>query len=102
MAVRSAVSKVHSFLLEPIQNADHNHYEMGDPTLHLIYPKYHLGVDCNETGFWPKDIDANCSVGQSSKKGAGVSTQYVGEKGIGFKSVIKAVDVVWSRSRQKR
>jgi hypothetical protein len=88
------------FLLELIQNADDNHYEMGDPTLHLTYAKNHLRVDCNEIGFSPKDIDAICSVGQSSKAGAGVSTQYVGEKGIGFKSVFKAADVVWVSSRE--
>jgi len=88
------------FLLELIQNADDNHYEVADPTLHLTYAKNHLRIDCNEIGFSPKDIDAICSVGQSSKAGAGVSTQYVGEKGIGFKSVFKAADVVWISSRE--
>jgi hypothetical protein len=73
---------------------------MGDPTLQLICAKNHLRVDCNEIGFSPKDIDAICSVGQSSKAGAGVSTQYVGEKRIGFKSVLKAADVVWASSRE--
>jgi hypothetical protein len=73
---------------------------VGDPTLHLTYAKNHLRVDCNEIGFSPKDIDALCSVGQSSKAGAGVSTQYVGEKGIGFKSVFKASNVVWVTSRE--
>jgi hypothetical protein len=48
----------------------------------------------------PKDIDAICRIGQSTKAGAGVSTQYVGEKGIGFKSVFKAADVVWVSSRE--
>jgi hypothetical protein len=87
------------FLLELIQNADDNHYEVQDPTLHLTYGKRHLRVDCNEIGFSPKDVDAICSIGQSSKAGAGVSTQYVGEKGIGFKSVFKAADVVWVSSQ---
>lgn len=88
------------FLLELIQNADDNRYEVRDPTLHLTYTKNHLRVDCNEVGFSPKDIDAICSIGQSSKAGVGVSTQYVGEKGIGFKSIFKAADVVWVTSRE--
>jgi len=89
------------FLLELVQNADDNSYDgVNDPTLHLTYAKNHLRVDCNEIGFSPKDVDALCSIGQSSKAGAGVSTQYVGEKGIGFKSVFKAADVVWVSSRE--
>lgn len=87
------------FLLEMIQNADDNHYDAPDPTLHLTYAKKHLRVDCNEVGFSPKDVDAICSIGQSSKAGAGVSTQFIGEKGIGFKSVFKAADIVWVSSR---
>lgn len=86
------------FLLELVQNADDNHYKVECPTLHLTYARGHLRVDCNEVGFSPKDVDAICSIGQSSKAGAGVATQYVGEKGIGFKSVFKAADVVWINS----
>jgi hypothetical protein len=86
-------------LLELIQNADDNHYEAEMPTLHLSYARNHLRIDCNEVGFSPKDVDAICRIGQSTKTGAGVSTQYVGEKGIGFKSVFKAADVVWVSSR---
>lgn len=51
-------------------------------------------------GFSPKDVDAICSIGKSSKAGAGISTQYIGEKGIGFKSVFKSADVVWVSSRE--
>jgi hypothetical protein len=69
------------FLLELIQNADDNHYEAEMPTLHLSYARNHLRIDCNEVGFSPKDVDAICRIGQSTKTGAGVSTQYVGEKG---------------------
>jgi hypothetical protein len=88
------------FLLELIQNADDNHYEAEIPTLHLSYAHNHLRIDCNEVGFSPKDIDAICRIGQSTKTGAGASTRYVGEKGIGFKSVFKAADVVWVSSRE--
>jgi hypothetical protein len=68
--------------------------------LHFTYTKGHLRVDCNEVGFSPKDIDALCNLGQSSKAGAGVSTQFVGEKGIGFKSVFKVAEQVWVSSKQ--
>jgi hypothetical protein len=88
------------FLLELIQNADDNHYEVEVPTMHISYARDHLRIDCNEVGFSPKDVDAICRIGRSTKAGAGVSTQYVGEKGIGFKSVFKAADVVWVASRE--
>jgi len=71
-----------------------------NPTLHLTYAKGTLRVDCNEVGFTPKDVEALCSIGNSSKAGAGVSTQYVGEKGIGFKSVFKVADEVWIYSQE--
>jgi len=58
-----------------------------------------LRIDCNEVGFSPNNVDALCSLGQSSKAGAGVATQFVGEKGIGFKSVFKVADQVWVSSR---
>jgi hypothetical protein len=92
--------KATHFLLELIQNADDNHYKAENPTLHLTYGKGALRVDCNEVGFTPKDVEALCSIGNSSKAGAGVSTQYVGEKGIGFKSVFKVADEVWVCSQE--
>jgi hypothetical protein len=55
-------------------------------------------VDCNETGFAPRNVEAICKVGSSTKAGVGNATQYVGEKGIGFKSVFKVADVVYINS----
>jgi hypothetical protein len=55
-------------------------------------------VDCNETGFAPKNVEAICKVGSSTKAGVGNATRYVGEKGIGFKSVFKVADVVYINS----
>ncbi len=43
-------------------------------------------VECNEDGFTEANLRAICSVGKSSKVGA---QGYIGEKGIGFKSVFK-------------
>lgn len=63
--------------------------------MHFTYSNGCLRVDCNEVGFSPRNVEALCRVGQSTKKGGDNATRYVGEKGIGFKSVFKAADVVW-------
>ena len=47
-------------------------------------------VECNENGFEPEHVRAICEIGQSSKvKGGPDSQGYIGQKGIGFKSVFK-------------
>ena len=88
------------FILELIQNADDNSYASG------IVPSLHLSVydnngqkffrsDCNEIGFTLKQLDALALVGQSTKSAAvDNSNRYIGEKGIGFKSVFKVANVV--------
>jgi len=61
--------------------------------------KGHVLIDCNEVGFSPTDVEAICGIGLSSKTtAAGPSKKRIGEKGIGFKSVFKAADVVWVAS----
>jgi HSP90 family molecular chaperone len=88
------------FLLELIQNADDNSYERDTlPQLNITYRNKCLQVDCNETGFSERNVEAICRVGYSTKAGADHATRYVGEKGIGFKSVFKVADVVWILSR---
>ncbi|KAK3323250.1 hypothetical protein B0T19DRAFT_462713 [Cercophora scortea] len=87
------------FLLELVQNSDDASYHPHDePTLHFTYTKGYLRVDCNEVGFSPSNVDALCSLGLSSKAGAGAS-QFTGEKGIGFKSVFKVANQVWVTSQ---
>lgn len=44
-------------------------------------------MECNEDGFTDENLKAICAVGKSSKSG---SEGYIGEKGIGFKSVFMA------------
>jgi hypothetical protein len=83
------------FLLELIQNADDNSYEVPVPTLSLTYDNDGLRIDCNETSFSEKNVEAICRIGQSTKTGGG---GYTGEKGIGFKSLFKVADVVWISS----
>ena len=48
-------------------------------------------IESNETGFTKANVDALCDVGKSTKSGQCDST---GEKGIGFKSIFKAVTSV--------
>lgn len=50
--------------------------------------------DCNEIGFTFRQLDALTRIGKSTKKAADGRKGYIGEKGIGFKSVFKVADVV--------
>jgi hypothetical protein len=88
------------FLLELLQNADDNAYQCQTPTFNLTYRPGSLRVDCNEVGFSDQNVKAICDIGESTKKGLNRSGGYIGEKGIGFKSVFKVADVVWISSRQ--
>ncbi|GAB2267233.1 hypothetical protein Dimus_002217 [Dionaea muscipula] len=78
------------FLLELVQNADDNVYpEEVEPTLMFILQDTGITVLNNERGFTAKNIKALCDVGSSTKKG---SAGYIGQKGIGFKSVFRVTD----------
>ena len=90
-------SKDVHFIFELIQNAEDNHYAAEvDPTLsfQLIAddPTGSPGADGaliienNEIGFQPDNIEAICDVGHSTKT---KQEGYIGEKGIGFKSVFQ-------------
>ncbi|KAB8229009.1 uncharacterized protein BDW43DRAFT_289566 [Aspergillus alliaceus] len=77
------------FVFELLQNADDNLYHKAQSLGSMpyvsfrVYPK-RIVLECNEDGFTPENLTAICSVGKSSKQGA---QGYIGEKGIGFKSV---------------
>jgi hypothetical protein len=84
------------FLLELIQNADDCKYDQSAadlPEMDIKYDRNHrrLRVDYNEMGFEKRDVEAICRIGRSTKAG---SSDQIGEKGIGFKSVFKVADVV--------
>ncbi|CAN0915895.1 Protein NO VEIN [Linum grandiflorum] len=84
------------FLMELIQNAEDNEYPDGvDPSLEFVITSRDITgtgapatllVFNNEKGFSAWNIESICSVGSSSKKGKR-KRGYIGEKGIGFKSV---------------
>ncbi|KAF5968738.1 hypothetical protein FBULB1_10591 [Fusarium bulbicola] len=88
------------FILELIQNADDNQYDSEIvPSLRLALHNNegqgYFRSDCNEVGFTFKQLDALTRVGQSTKAATiNNSKSYIGEKGIGFKSVFKVADVV--------
>ncbi len=90
-------SKDIHFVLELIQNAEDNQYADGvhpellfrllpdDPTT-TQGAKGALLLVNNERGLRPEDVEALCAIGQSTKS---KRQGYIGEKGIGFKSVFK-------------
>lgn len=86
-------SKDTHFVLELIQNADDNSYpsETGViPALAFVVERDCITVLNNETGFQEKNIRAICDVGRSTK--GKHKYGYIGQKGIGFKSVFKVTD----------
>lgn len=101
------------FLMELIQNAEDNEYLDGvDPSLEFVITckditatgaPATLLICNNERGFSRKNIDSICSVGRSTKKG-NRKRGYIGEKGIGFKSVflVTARPYIFSNGYQIR
>lgn len=58
-----------------------------EPTLTFILQESGIIVLNNEQGFSVENIRALCDVGNSTKKGS--TAGYIGQKGIGFKSVFR-------------
>lgn len=86
-------SKDTHFVLELIQNADDNNYAPENgivPALAFVVERDCISVLNNETGFQEKNIKAICDVGRSTK--GKHKYGYIGQKGIGFKSVFKVTD----------
>ncbi|KAF2852960.1 hypothetical protein T440DRAFT_466522 [Plenodomus tracheiphilus IPT5] len=88
------------FLSELIQNADDNSYQTATPSLAITYTHSNrtLRIDCNEIGFSKANVEAICKIGRSTKAKVADSRRYIGEKGIGFKSVFKVANVVYVQS----
>ena len=78
-------SKHTHFALELVQNADDNSYpEERVPEIAFTIDPGRLDIDNNESGFSPENVRALCDAGKSTKSR---HEGYIGEKGIGFKSV---------------
>jgi hypothetical protein len=89
-------------VFELLQNADDNSYTIAksvsaDPFVSFYVHDRHVIVECNEDGFTRENLVAICNVGKSSKTGA---QGYIGEKGIGFKSVFMVAWKVHIQSRE--
>ena len=81
-----------------IQNAEDNSYTLSpetEPFLIFRIEKDRIVIDSNEDGFTSSNVKAICSTGQSTKTS---SQGYIGEKGIGFKSVFKVASKVHIQS----
>lgn len=88
---RELYSQDSHFVLELVQNADDNQYANDvDPMLVFILQSKRIVVVNNELGFSPANMKALCDVGSSTKSGSGAG--YIGNKGIGFKSVFRVTD----------
>ncbi|XP_077085850.1 uncharacterized protein LOC143737933 [Siphateles boraxobius] len=85
-------SKDTHFVLELIQNADDNSYPEGGetPALMFVVERDCIAIMNNESGFEERNVRAVCDVGRSTK--GKHKYGYIGQKGIGFKSVFKVTD----------
>lgn len=90
------------FLYELIQNADDNKYEDPTPSMRISLDESRairtLRIECNEIGFSRANVEAICSLSESSKRQPGQERKHIGEKGMGFKSVFAVADVVTIQS----
>jgi hypothetical protein len=88
------------FAFELLQNADDNTFARATASGALpsitfdVFPR-RIVIECNEDGFSTNDLEAICTVGQSTKSG---QYGYIGAKGIGFKSVFIAARKVHIQS----
>ena len=95
----SLYSRNPHFIFELIQNAEDNTYKNTTPSLSIRLTQIDLTgteesdgaliIENNETGFTSENVDAICKVGETTKTKA---QGYIGEKGIGFKSVFLVTD----------
>jgi len=87
------------FIFELIQNAEDNSYEeLNEPSLifrllstdptNTPGSNGALLIENNEVGFTPKNVNAICNAGKEGSTKTG-RDGYIGEKGIGFKSVFR-------------
>lgn len=88
------------FIFELLQNADDNKFTKAAmknlvPGIRFILWPDKIIVECNEDGFTKQDLEAICSIGESSKT---ASYGSIGAKGIGFKSVFKVASRVHIQS----
>lgn len=83
------------FFLELLQNADDNEYPEGvEKTFKLTLSNDFVEIENNEKGFTAENLYAITYSGASTKSRTKTSKSYIGEKGIGFKSVFAVAEYV--------
>ncbi|KAL2065322.1 hypothetical protein VTL71DRAFT_2991 [Oculimacula yallundae] len=90
------------FVFELIQNAEDNAYTRAKSSGAVPYITFNvcpdkIVIDSNEDGFTTANVQAICKIGQSTKTREGVQ-HFIGEKGIGFKSVFMVASKVHIQS----
>jgi len=84
------------FIFELVQNAEDNEYLNDTPSFYFFLKEMSLNgenqvvliIENNEIGFNEENVKAICKAGKSTKA-KNKNKGYIGEKGIGFKSVFK-------------
>ncbi|MBI5014422.1 MAG: hypothetical protein HZB55_02885 [Deltaproteobacteria bacterium] len=88
-------SNIDHFLPELLQNADDNDYSDGvQPLVKLTLDREYFRLDNNEKGLTAKDLLAITDAAASTKIRKPTGASFIGEKGIGFKSVFSVADYV--------
>lgn len=97
---RDLYSKDTHFIFELIQNAEDNSYQKVEPSLSFRLLRTDptgtqgsfgaLIIQNNEIGFSSNNVEAICAVGMTTKS---KNQGYIGEKGIGFKSVFRVTSI---------
>ena len=92
-------SEKQHFVMELIQNADDNSYPASCdvPAVEFVLSPQGMLIKNNEIGFAEANVRALCDVGGSTKGGGG--SGFIGQKGIGFKSVFSVTNEPAIRSR---
>jgi len=86
-------SKDFHFIMELVQNADDNEYHKSVKPKLVFNLKYdRLDVTNNEIGFKENNVNAICKIGKTTKVSKNGLKGYIGEKGLGFKSVFRVTD----------
>ena len=88
-------TEIDHFILELLQNADDNEYADGiSPTVWIELHEDRLILKNNEVGFSDKNVFAVTYAAASTKTREKTASTYIGEKGIGFKSVFAVAETI--------
>lgn len=88
-------TEIDHFILELLQNADDNEYIDGtSPTVWIELHEDRLILKNNEVGFSDKNVFAVTYAAASTKTREKTASTYIGEKGIGFKSVFAVAETI--------